>query len=73
MSAAVVIALVGIILSIIGATWRLCVIVTQATDALKALTKRIDHMDTDNMRDHAEMKKQLSGHEARILKLERRT
>ena len=73
MSAAVVIALVGVILSIIGATWRLCVIVTQATDALKALTKRIDHMDNDNMREHAERKTQRSGHEARILKLERRT
>lgn len=73
MSAAVVIALCGLILSVIGAAWRLCVTVTQATDAVKALTQRIERMDNDNLRDHAEMRKQIDGHETRISKLERRT
>ena len=73
MSLSVVIALGGVMLSIIGATWPLCVIVTQATDAVKALTERIQHMDNDNLRDHAEMRRQLNGHESRISKLERRT
>lgn len=39
----------------------------------EALKKRIQHMDNDNLRDHAEMRRQLNGHESRISKLERRT
>ena len=55
MTAAVLIALAGLIVSIIGAAWKLCVTVTEATDAVKDLTQRIDRLDDDNAKDHTEM------------------
>ena len=55
MNAAVLIALAGLIVSIIGAAWKLCVTVTEATTAVKALTQRIDRLDDDNAKDHTEM------------------
>ena len=79
MNAAVLIALAGLIVSIIGAAWKLCVTVTKATDAVKALTKRIDRIDDDNAKDHTEMwdkierdEDTLNDHETRISLLERK-
>ncbi len=77
MTAAVVVALAGLILSIIGAAWKLCVTVTEATTAVKALTQRIDRLDDDNAKDHTEMwdkierdEDTLNDHETRISLLE---
>lgn len=77
MNAAVLIALAGLIVSIIGAAWKLCVTVTKATDAVKALTQRIDRIDDDNAKDHTEMwdkierdEDTLNDHETRISLLE---
>lgn len=77
MTAAVVVALAGLILSIIGAAWKLCVTVTEATTAVKALTQRIDRLDDDNAKDHTEMwdkierdEGTLNDHETRISLLE---
>lgn len=79
MTAAVVVALAGLILSIIGAAWKLCVTVTEATTAVKALTQRIDRLDDDNAKDHTEMwdkierdEDTLNDHETRISLLERK-
>ena len=79
MTAAVLIALAGLILSIIGAAWKLCVTVTEATTAVKALTQRIDRLDDDNEKDHTEMwdkierdEDTLNDHETRISLLERK-
>lgn len=79
MTAAVLIALAGLILSIIGAAWKLCVTVTEATTAVKALTQRIDRLDDDNAKDHTEMwdkierdEDTLNDHETRISLLERK-
>lgn len=77
MNAAVLIALAGLIVSIIGAAWKLCVTVTEATTAVKALTQRIDRLDDDNAKDHTEMwdkierdEDTLNDHETRISLLE---
>ena len=77
MNAAVLIALAGLIVSIIGAAWKLGVTVTEATDAVKALTQRIDRIDDDNAKDHTEMwdkierdEDTLNDHETRISLLE---
>lgn len=77
MNAAVLIALAGLIVSIIGAAWKLCVTVTEATTAVKALTQRIDRLDDDNAKDHTEMwdkierdEDTLNDHETRIYLLE---
>ena len=77
MNAAVLIALTGLIVSIIGAAWKLCVTVTEATTAVKALTQRIDRLDDDNAKDHTEMwdkierdEDTLNDHETRISLLE---
>ena len=77
MNTAVLIALAGLIVSIIGAAWKLCVTVTEATDAVKALTQRIDRLDDDNAKDHTEMwdkiehsEDTLNDHETRISLLE---
>lgn len=79
MNAAVLIALAGLIVSIIGAAWKLCVTVTEATTAVKALTQRIDRLDDDNAKDHTEMwdkierdEDTLNDHETRISLLERK-
>lgn len=79
MTAAVVVALAGLIVSIIGAAWKLCVTVTEATTAVKALTQRIDRLDDDNAKDHTEMwdkierdEDTLNDHETRISLLERK-
>ena len=79
MNAAVLIALAGLIVSIIGAAWKLCVTVTEATTAVKALTQRIDRLDDDNAKDHTEMwgkierdEDTLIDHETRISLLERK-
>ena len=79
MNAAVLIALAGLIVSIIGAAWKLCVTVTEATTAVKALTQRIDRLDEDNAKDHTEMwgkierdEDTLNDHETRISLLERK-
>ena len=79
MTAAVLIALAGLIVSIIGAAWKLCVTVTEATTAVKALTQRIDRLDDDNAKDHTEMwdkierdEDTLNDHETRISLLERK-
>ena len=77
MNAAVLIALAGLIVSIIGTAWKLCVTVTEATTAVKALTQRIDRLDDDNAKDHTEMwdkivhsEDTLNDHETRISLLE---
>lgn len=79
MTAAVLIALAGLIVSIIGAAWKLCVTVTEATTAVKALTQRIERLDDDNAKDHTEMwdkierdEDTLNDHETRISLLERK-
>lgn len=79
MTAAVLVALAGLMLSIIGAAWKLCVTVTEATDAVKALTQRIDRLDDDNAKEHTEMwekiersEETISEHETRISLLEHR-
>lgn len=79
MTAAVLVAIAGLMLSIIGAAWKLCVTVTEATDAVKALTQRIDRLDDDNAKEHTEMwdkiersEDAISDHETRISLLEHR-
>lgn len=79
MTAAVLVAIAGLMLSIIGAAWKLCVTVTEATDAVEALTQRIDRLDDDNAKEHTEMwekiersEETISEHETRISLLEHR-
>ena len=79
MNAAVLIALAGLIASIIGAAWKLCVTGTESTTAVTALTQRIDRLDDHNAKDHTEMwdkierdEDTLNDHETRISLLERK-
>lgn len=55
MTTPIVISLLGLALSIIGASWKICEKLTANTDAVKALTERMDRTESNNDKDHAEM------------------
>lgn len=65
------------VLTLLGACWRMSTIIQRNTDAVVALTARIDRMDAGNAKEHNEMwdKIERSGdtlndHEARLQLLE---
>lgn len=65
------------VLTLIGACWRMSTIIQRNTDAVVALTARIDRMDAGNAKEHNEMwdkiersEDTLNDHEARIQLLE---
>lgn len=65
------------VLTLIGACWRMSTIIQRNTDAVVALTARIDRMDAGNAKEHDEMwdkiersEDTLNDHEARLQLLE---
>ena len=67
------------ILTLIGACWRMSTIIQRNTDAVVALTARIDRMDAGNAKEHNEMwdkieksEDAISDHETRLQLLERK-
>lgn len=65
------------VLTLLGACWRMSTIIQRNTDAVVALTARIDRMDAGNAKEHNEMwdkiecsEDTLSDHEARLQLLE---
>ena len=65
------------VLTLIGACWRMSTIILRNTDAVVALTARIDRMDAGNAKEHNEMwdkiersEDTLNDHEARLQLLE---
>lgn len=65
------------VLTLIGACWRMSTIIQRNTDAVVALTARIDRMDAGNAKEHNEMRDKiersedtLNDHEARLQLLE---
>lgn len=65
------------LLTLLGACWRMSTIIQRNTDAVVALTARIDRMDAGNAKEHNEMwdkiersEDTLNGHEARLQLLE---
>lgn len=65
------------VLTLIGACWRMSAIIQRNTDAVVALTARIDRMDVGNAKEHNEMwdkiersEDTLNDHEARLQLLE---
>lgn len=65
------------VLTLIGACWRMSTIIQRNTDAVVALTARIDRMDAGNAKEHNEMwdkiersEDTLHDHEARLQLLE---
>lgn len=65
------------VLTLIGACWRMSTIIQRNTDAVVALTARIDRMDAGNAKEHNEMwdkiersEDTLNDHEARLRLLE---
>lgn len=65
------------VLTLIGACWKMSAVITKNTDAVNALTARIDRMDADNAKEHNEMwdkiekhDDMISDHEARLQVLE---
>lgn len=65
------------VLTLIGACWRMSTIIQRNTDAIVALTARIDRMDAGNAKEHNEMwdkiersEDTLNDHEARLQLLE---
>ena len=77
MKTGIVISLIGLIFTIIGAVWKLSKTITECTDAVKNLTVRIDNMDTSNEKDHIEMwdkiehtEEAVQDHETRLALLE---
>lgn len=65
------------VLTLIGACWRMSTIIQRNTDAVVALTTRIDRMDARNAKEHNEMwdkiersEDTLNDHEARLQLLE---
>lgn len=76
-SLANIISAVAFVLTLIGACWKMSSVITKNTDAVIALTARIDRMDADNTKEHNEMWDRiekhddaLSDHEARLQVLE---
>ena len=67
------------VLTLIGACWRMSTIIQRNTDAVVALTARIDRMDAGNAKEHNEMwdkiersEDTINDHEARLQLLERK-
>ena len=65
------------VLTLIGACWRMSTIIQRNTDAVVALTARIDRMDAGNAKEHNEMwdkiergEDTLNDHETRLQLLE---
>lgn len=65
------------VLTLLGACWRMSTIIQRNTDAVVALTARIDRMDAGNVKEHNEMwdkiersEDTLNDHEARLQLLE---
>ena len=65
------------VLTLLGACWRMSTIIQRNTDAVVALTARIDRMDAGNAKEHNEMwdtiersEDTLNDHEARRQLLE---
>ena len=65
------------VLTLLGACWRMSTIIQRNTDAVVALTARIDRMDAGNAKEHNEMwdtiersEDTLKYHEARLQLLE---
>ena len=65
------------VLTLLGACWRTSTIIQRNTDAVVALTARIDRMDAGNAKEHNEMwdtiersEDTLNDHEARLQLLE---
>ena len=65
------------VLTLLGACWRMSTIIQRNTDAVVALTARIDRMDAGNAKEHNEMwdtiersEATLNDHEARLQLLE---
>lgn len=65
------------VLTLIGACWRMSTIIQRNTDAVVALTARIDRMDAGNAKEHNEMwdkiersEDTLNDHETRLQMLE---
>lgn len=65
------------VLTLIGACWRMSTIIQRNTDAVVALTARIDRMDAGNAKEHNEMwdkiersEDTLDDHETRLQLLE---
>lgn len=66
MTAPIVISLIGLALSIIGAAWKICEKLTANTDAVKALTERMDRTESNNEKDHTEMWDKIEHHDDAI-------
>lgn len=67
------------VLTLIGACWRMSTIIQRNTDAVMALTARIDRMDAGNAKEHNEMwdkiehsEDAINDHETRLQLLERK-
>lgn len=65
------------VLTLIGACWRMSTIIQRNTDAVVALTARIDRMDAGNAKEHNELwdkiersEDTLNDHETRLQLLE---
>lgn len=71
------ISVAAFVLTLICACWRMSTIIQRNTDAVVALTARIDRMDAGNAKEHNEMwdkiersEDTLNDHEARLQLLE---
>jgi len=76
-SLADIISAAAFVLTLIGACWRMSTIIQRNTDAVVALTARIDRMDAGNAKEHDEMwdkiersEDTINDHEARLQLLE---
>ena len=76
-SIANIISAAAFVLTLVGACWRMSTIIQRNTDAVVALTSRIDRMDAGNTKEHNEMwdkieksEDAISDHETRLQLLE---
>ena len=66
MTTSITISLIGLALSIIGASWKICEKLTANTDAVKALTERMDRTESTNEKEHNEMWDKIETHDDSI-------
>lgn len=77
MTAGVIISIIGLAFTIIGAVWKLSAEMSKNTSAIVGLTQRIDKLDSQNEKEHEELWKEISSdeeilkdHEKRLITLE---
>lgn len=65
-----IVAILGLIVTILGASWKISSVVTENTVAVRELRDKFNTFTTANTDDHREFRNKIEDHEKRILVIE---